>query len=388
MSIFNCFFSIIWKNKITIIIYTIVFVVLSVALSGTLQSQTDSIYKDASIPIAVIDRDNSKLSAALTGYLNGRQKLVDLPDNTQSLQDAIFYRDVEYILIIPESFENNLKGLKDLKTDSDITLLENVKLPNSTSGIYIDNQIDGYLATVEAYLNAGYKLSEAADLTSDDMKSVTTVEMYGGEQKAINKSAYYFNFMAYIILALIIGAIGPVLIAFNKSDLARRIESSSLKLRERNMQIALGCIISSAVIWLGLIIIAFMLYGSEIISSVGLLSMANNFIYLIVCICVAFLTGQFMKSTSALAALNNAVSLGMSFLCGTFVPQDLLGSGVLFVAKFLPAYWYVRSNDMLYMSAFNGRIYIEGIGIQLGFAAAIFAVALVVSRQKKLNSIV
>ena len=69
--------------------------------------------------------------------------------------------------------------------------------------------------------------------------------------------------------------------AFNKSDLARRIESSSLKLRELNMQIALGCIVSSVVIWLGLMVIAYMLYGNEIVSKIGMLRIVNNFVYLI-----------------------------------------------------------------------------------------------------------
>ena len=42
-----------------------------------------------------------------------------------------------------------------------------------------------------------------------------------------------------------------------------------------------------------------------------------------------------------------AVGLGMSFLCGAFVPQSLLGDGVLTFARVLPVYWYERANDIL-----------------------------------------
>ena len=56
----------------------------------------------------------------------------------------------------------------------------------------------------------------------------------------------------------------------------------------------------------------------------------------------------------------------MSFLCGIFVPQNLLSDGVLAVGKFLPAYWYIVINDMLALSeqTFDLHVYLQGLGIQ------------------------
>ena len=42
----------------------------------------------------------------------------------------------------------------------------------------------------------------------------------------------------------------------------------------------------------------------------------------------------------------NILGLGMSFLCGIFVPQAFLGNTVLAIGRFLPAYWYVRITNM------------------------------------------
>lgn len=45
-------------------------------------------------------------------------------------------------------------------------------------------------------------------------------------------------------------------------------------------------------------------------------------------------------------AIVNTVSLGSSFLCGVFVQQELLGETVPSIARFLPAYWYVKAVDI------------------------------------------
>ena len=385
MPIFNCFLKIVWKNKFSLLIFVVLFSALVVIISQTTQSQPYASYEDSQVPIAVIDSDQSELSAALVEYINSRHELVELPNDKEKLQDALFYRNVEYILFIPEGFQSGLLGGLDGMP------LENVKLHDSISGIYIDNQIDGYISTLKAYLNAEYVPSEAVKSTLHDMETATAVTIQNNNQKQQELSPFYFQFLPYTLLALIINALGPVLIAFNRSDLSKRIESSSFRLRERNMQIALGCVATSLCIWIVLIAVSLGLYGDEILSSIGMFRILNSAVYLAVCVCIAFLVGQFAKSGMSLAAASNVVSLGMSFLCGVFVPQELLGSGVLSAAKFLPAYWYIKTNDMMFdiieAGMIDMKVYKESIFIQLGFAAAIFAVALVVSRQKKLGSV-
>jgi ABC-2 type transport system permease protein len=377
MPMFKCFLKIVMKNKTPIFIYTVIFAGLSILMSTMSLDLTEAKFMDESLPIAVIDRDGSTLSAGLVNYLDERHEIIDLSDDAEKLQDALFYRTVSYILFISAGFENDF-------------LLENVKLPNSTYGIYLDNQINGYVLAVKAYLNAGYGHTEANLAAMRDANLNTKVEMHSTAKESVGGSVYYFHYMAYILMAIIISSIGPVLMAFNRNEVAKRIESSSFTLRNKNIQIALGCIITSVGLWLVFVAVAIVLYGNELTGTAGILRMLNSFIYLVVCICIAFLLGQFMKSLNALTAVNNAVTLGMSFICGIFVEQELLGSGVLAMAKFFPAYWYVRSGNMLFtattLSSADKQLYMEGLFIQLGFAAAIFVVALLISRQKKLNA--
>jgi ABC-2 type transport system permease protein len=83
--------------------------------------------------------------------------------------------------------------------------------------------------------------------------------------------------------------------------------------------------------------------------------------------------------------ITNIVSLSMSFLCGVFVPQWLLGDGVLTVARFLPFYWSVYANNMTYASSgvsFDMHELMVCFGIQILYAAALALVAAFVKNSR------
>ena len=93
---------------------------------------------------------------------------------------------------------------------------------------------------------------------------------------------------------------------------------------------------------------------------------------------------------NALNMVANVIGLGMSFLCGIFVPQWYLGDAVISASRFLPAYWYVRINNML--SGFSDEAlsmdtYRMCIGVEVLFLAAIFAVYLAINRQREKTSL-
>ena len=76
----------------------------------------------------------------------------------------------------------------------------------------------------------------------------------------------------------------------------------------------------------------------------------------------------------------------MSFLCGVFVPQSLLSGVVLNIGKFLPAYWYVRANNMLAGSngeIFSSKEFMLCIGIELAFSVVLFCVTLIAAKTKQ-----
>ncbi|HKL80385.1 MAG TPA: ABC transporter permease, partial [Mobilitalea sp.] len=68
-------------------------------------------------------------------------------------------------------------------------------------------------------------------------------------------------------------------------------------------------------------------------------------------------------------------------------PQEFMGDAVMKVARFTPSYWFVKSNNTIASITkynFKNLSDIFGMmGIQIGFAAAIISIALVVSKRKR-----
>lgn len=383
MQIFKCFFKIVRRNVPSIAIYFVIFIALSVGLAQMWEAGEKDVFSDESIRMTMIDRDHSALSEALKKHMASRNEIVALPDDKERLQDELFYRNTKYILIFPEGMEENLKSGKSG------ALTENVKLPGSNSGYYLDRQVNQYLKSVRAYWNAGYDIEDSITYAKQDSQTSAEVTLLE-TQKPASRIPSYFRYLPYILMSVIISTLGQVMMSFNKRELQNRIECSAVGLFRKNFQLALGAVVLSLILWSLLMLVAFSMFGKEMGSTIGLISILNSFVFLFVCAAIAYLIGIVVKKNEILSGIANVIGLGSSFLCGIFVPLQFLNEKILVVSKFLPAYWYIRVTDKLAYSRTIGsgdiRQMMVWILVEAGFAAAIFAVALVVSRQRKMST--
>lgn len=100
--------------------------------------------------------------------------------------------------------------------------------------------------------------------------------------------------------------------------------------------------------------------------------------------------GSFVKNKEAQNGIVNVIALGFSFICGAFVPQQLLGSFVLGIARLLPSYWFIKNNDeIILLSKFDWNSFspiVMRMVVLLGFAILFFLITNLVSRIKRKNS--
>ena len=66
----------------------------------------------------------------------------------------------------------------------------------------------------------------------------------------------------------------------------------------------------------------------------------NTLVMMAVALSLSYLIGLFVKNSNMLSGIANILSLGMCFLCGVFVPMNVMDRNVLKVSQFLPVYWY------------------------------------------------
>ena len=384
MQTFKCFMSILKKNKGSILLYVGIFSVLIVILGNSTKETKTQMYKDEEIEFTVIDRDKSSLSSAITEYLSEKNKFVKEDDDKAKLQQEMYYRNIYYALIIPEGFEAAVKeGREDVK-------LSNYKVQDSSRGYYMDLKVNGYMKTLNSYLAGGLSIDEAIEKTGDTMKNTTDIKMKQDENKVTySGDYYYYRVLPYVLMALIISAIGPVYIAFGKKGIRQRIASSSLTLKSQNLQFILGASVVSVVILLLFNIIPLVLYGSDMTPVKLLLYFGNTLCFILIAVGMTMMFGNIAPSDAVLASMINVVALGTSFLGGVFVPLEVFGKNMRIVAKFMPTYWYIYAVDAIVevkeLTFDATRNMLEGMGIQLLYAVAFMCIASVVVRRRRVN---
>lgn len=382
MPVFKTYIKILKKNMFSSIIYLIIFIALAILLASAGKTDSVNVFTATSVNLGVVDRDQSEISKEIIRYLSESHNIVALADDTEVLQDELYYRNVSYILIIPEHLEENLmNGSKDI--------FECIKIPNSDSGVYVDIQIEQLLKTIRTFLIAGYSSSDAVIQAKQVLSNTTEVSLLPDETttEAVPDYYYYFKFIPYILMGLMINIISYNLFVFHQGDVQKRSICSSLPLKNQNLQLALGTIITSVVVYIFLMLVPIPMYGTKLLQTKVLpYYLLNSFTYLFVCMSLGYLAGIVAKTKDSVSAITTISSLGLSFLGGVFVPLSVMSDKVLAFAKFVPSYWYTIANDTLMnltvvTKSVRSEIF-TAIFVQLVFAFALFCIALVLSRRR------
>ena len=178
----------------------------------------------------------------------------------------------------------------------------------------------------------------------------------------------------------------PILVTLNSRDMKARTACSALPGRTRTLAMASGCLLYSLGIWLLFLLLGLVFYRKAMLQPYVGYAILNSLAFLLFTTALSLLISTFSPDDNVLNMLANIVGLSMSFLCGVFVPQSMLSGSVLAVGRFLPAYWYIRANNMLAgfgKEVFDLGFYWKCIGIQLLFAAAMFALTAVAAKQRR-----
>lgn len=382
MQVFKAFTKIARRRLKSTMIYFVIYIFITIAMSAATEDFYAEQFQASSLSVSIIDEDNSTLSVALTDYLASIHDVDTEQKERDSILDAIYYRWLNYALTIPSGFEEKL-----LAGESE-DLLSTLEIPNSNTSHYVDQQISQYLKTVELYLVGGYSLEDAITATNEAVASLPAVTSLSFHEDGPTTNAgifYYFQYLPYIFIVMLFAGLAPIIITLNSFEMKARTACSSLTPRRRTAEITLGCVLYSLGIWFLFMLLCFVIYGSGMFTeSILRLAVLNSLIFMIFATALTLLISNFDFDDNILNMAANMIGLSMAFLCGVFVPQSMLPASVLNVSKFLPAYWFIKANNMLAgfgSEVFDMDIYMQCIGIQVLYIVAIFAITLVISRK-------
>lgn len=382
MKVFKAYLFVIKRNIPIMLMYFAIF--LGITLMITRFSGRDSLagYEAERVEVAVVDRDGQGLAKGLIRYIGKFHNVKTMEDDKTKLQNELYYRNISYIVTIPQGFEQKylIEGQP----------LEITKVPGSTAGFYVDQCIRDFLSKIRTYSGAGYTLEEAvASVLNQDMAPTEVTLLArsgtGGETPGFIYMLLYFP---YLSIAVLCYTMSLVMNAFREPHIKRRMLSSPISFRRQNGESILAFLSVGSVFWLICMILPIAFYGKEFLTAPNLIwHLVNCFILMLASLSMAFLVGVVAKNQEVVNSIVNVLSLVMCFLGGIFVPAAMFGSKVKLVSQFLPTYWFQENLKILgennFLAESMSQNIWKGYGLQLLFAIACVSVALVVNKCKE-----
>lgn len=380
MTVFKAYMKIIKQNRFLIIMYLAIFMLITIMIQSVTKNQESDGYKAQSVKIGFVDEDGGVLAKGLEQYLGKFHQIIPMEGDKEKLQENLFYRNIEYIVRIPSRFDEKY-------------LQENEKLfvtqvPGSYTSFYVDQQINGFLNNVKTYYAAEYTVAEAVKAVMENEEPEVKMLDTNGNGGEVPGYTYFYRYIPYLLLSILCYVLGNILSAFHKGDIPKRMQASAVSARRQNMEALLAAMVLGIALLGICIAVSILIYGKPLIQSGGLMYyLLNSLTMLFVALSISYLVGMLTHNTNALNGIVNTISLGMCFLCGVFVPLDIMSKSVKTVAQFLPVYWYEKANDKISeFGNITGAVrteILQAIGIQLVFAAAIISISLVAVKKKR-----
>ena len=338
MTVFNTFWKVINKYKGTIILFTVMLVAFGGINTTTSNNNLD--FTNDKPDIIIINNDQNKgLTKNLISYLKENTNVKNIKEE-EEIDDALFYRQVNYIIYIPKNYRNDiLSGINpkiDIKTtgDYDSSLAEMI--------------LTRYLKTQEVYSKTTSNEQKLIEKINTNLKTKSEVSITSTvNTDKISKVSRYYNFASYSIMYTIIFIICMVLASFNEKTIKKRTIISSMNYKTHNKLILKASFLYSIIVWLLFMVLGIILFPDTVISLRGLIYTINAFVFTFASLTLALLISSLSSNKNVITGIANVVCLGSAFLCGAFIPTTWLPETVIKVSRVFPTYWYVNSNDLL-----------------------------------------
>ena len=339
MTVFKAFFKIVNKYKFTILLYTVILIIFA---GFNMQTSENSMSFVTSKPdVLIVNNDeNRKLTSNLVNYIENNCNIIDIKNTEEARNDALFYRDVNYIIYIPENYSKDF--LNGLNPEIEI------KTTGNGESSYAEMILTRYIKTANIYSKEIQNEEELISKINETLSKETEIEVTSKlDTDNLSRATFYYNFLNYTILAGCVYLICLILSSFREEKIRKRTIISSMNYKKYNRQLLLANGILIMILWVFYVVLSFILIGKVMFGVHGLILIINSFVFSICSLTIAFLIGNLINNKNAINGIINVVGLGSSFLCGAFVPVEWLPDNILKIAHILPSYWYIQTNEIV-----------------------------------------
>ena len=339
MTVFNTFWKVINKYKGTIILFTVMLVTFG-GINTTSNNSTVDFTNSKPDIIIVNNSGNNDLTKNLISYLEKNTNVKDVKNTEEARNDALFYREVNYIVYIPKDYQKDVLSGKTPEID--------IKTVGDYTSSLAEMLLTRYLKIQSIYAKNISTEQELITAINKNLSKTSEVTITSKVDRAkTSRVSRYFNFASYSAMFIIIFVICMVLSSFHTKTIKKRTIISSMNYKTHNKYLLRASFIYSIIVWLLFMLLGTILFSNTILSLRGLVYALNLFIFIFTSLTLALLLSTLIDNKDAVNGIVNVISLGSAFLCGAFIPTEWLPETVIKISRIFPTYWYVNSNDLL-----------------------------------------
>ena len=271
MTVFKTFLKILNKNKFVVLLYTIILLVFGVFNMSTSENNTNFIAVKPDILIINKDQEIG-LTKNLIEYIKDNSNIIDIKLEEDSINDALFYRDVNYIIYIPENY-------RQMVLNSETPEIQ-IKSTGDYQSSYAEMLLSRYIKIQNIYLNEIGSEVELIEKINNTLENETQIEVTSKlDTNSLSKASFYYNFASYSILAGAIYVICLILSSFNEKSIRKRIIISSMNYKKHNRILLLSNGLFATMLWLFYVLISFAIVGKAMFS-IARTNIYSKFIYI------------------------------------------------------------------------------------------------------------
>lgn len=379
MTVYKTFLKIVNKYKGMIILYTVILVAFAGFNLKTSENSTNFVASKPSV--LIINKDeNEGITKGLIEYIEKNSEIKEIKNDESAINDALFYRDISYIINIPENYRDDFLNGKNPQIE--------VKSTGDYESSLAEMMLTKYIKIANTYRETIKDENDLITKVNETISKETTTQITSKlDTTSLDKAAFYYNFLNYSILAGCVYVICLILSSFREEKIQKRTIVSSMNYKKLNRQLLISNGILAIILWAFYVILSFVLIGDIMFTTHGLMFILNSFIFSICSLTIAFLIGNLVNNKNAINGIINVVALGSSFLCGAFVPVQWIPDYVIKVAHIFPSYWYINANETIKtlekISFETIKPVLVDMGVVLIFAVIFIIVSNIISKKKR-----
>ena len=316
MTVYKTFFKVVNKYKFLIIIYTAMLILFAGFNMQTSQNSTNFVAEKPDVLIINNDKEQ-KLSKNLVEYIEKNSNIVDIENDEEARNDALFYRDVSYIIYIPENYSKDfLNGL-----NPEI----NIKSAGDAGSSYAEMMLTRYIKVANIYQKELQNEDELIKTINETLEKEAETEITSKlDTDNLTRAAFYYNFMNYSILAGCVYVICIIISSFREEKIRKRTVISSMNYKKFNRQLLVSNGALALILWLLYVVLSFILIGDIMFTAHGLILIANSFVFSICSLTIAFLIANLINNKNAINGIINVVALRFKLFMWCFCASRMV----------------------------------------------------------------